>query len=84
MLDRLNALYPVRYTALALCVFIALLSLLAWVISGSGGGLFLLTAALSALGWRDLTQTRSSVLRNYPLIWHFRFMLEKIRPELRQ
>ena len=84
MLDRLNALYPVRYTALALCVFIALLSLLAWVISGSGGGLFLLTAALSALGWRDLTQTRSSVLRNYPLIGHFRFMLEKIRPELRQ
>jgi glutamate synthase domain-containing protein 2 len=84
MLDRLNALYPVRYTALALCVFTALLSLLAWVISGDGGGLFLLTAALSALGWRDLTQTRSSVLRNYPLIGHFRFMLEKIRPELRQ
>jgi glutamate synthase domain-containing protein 2 len=84
MLDRLNALYPVRYTALALCVFVALLSLLAWVISGSGGGLFLLTAALSVLGWRDLTQTRSSVLRNYPLIGHFRFMLEKIRPELRQ
>ncbi len=84
MLDRLNALYPVRYTALALCVFTALLSLLAWVISGQGGGLFLLTAALSVLGWRDLTQTRSSVLRNYPLIGHFRFMLEKIRPELRQ
>jgi len=84
MLDRLNALYPVRYTALALCVITALLSLLAWVISGAGGGLFLFTAGLSALGWRDLTQTRSSILRNYPLIGHFRFMLEKVRPELRQ
>ena len=84
MLDRLNALYPVRYTALAVCVVTALLSLLAWVISGNGGSLFLLSAGLSVLGWRDLTQTRSSVLRNYPLIGHFRFMLEKIRPELRQ
>ncbi|MEZ5663594.1 MAG: FMN-binding glutamate synthase family protein [Burkholderiaceae bacterium] len=84
MLDRLNALYPVRYTALALCVFIALLSLFSWVGLGVGGGVFLLTAALSALGWYDLTQTRSSVLRNYPLIGHFRFMLEMIRPEIRQ
>ena len=39
---------------------------------------------LTAIGLRDLLQKRHAVLRNYPLIGHFRFMLESIRPELRQ
>ncbi|MDR7095400.1 FMN-binding glutamate synthase family protein [Hydrogenophaga laconesensis] len=84
MLDRLNALYPVRYTVFALCVLIALLSLFALVAFGEGGFVFLVFGALSALGAWDLRQTRSSVLRNYPVIGHLRFMLEKIRPEIRQ
>jgi glutamate synthase domain-containing protein 2 len=84
MLDRLNALYPVRYTALALCVLFTLLSLFAMVGFGVGGLWFLLFGGLSALGWYDLRQTKKSVLRNYPIIGHFRYMLEKVRPELRQ
>ncbi|MFN3493009.1 MAG: FMN-binding glutamate synthase family protein [Hydrogenophaga sp.] len=84
MLDRLNALYPVRYTALALCVVGALLSLFAWIGWGVGGFWLLVFAGLSALGFRDLKQRKSSVLRNYPVIGHLRFMLEKIRPEVRQ
>jgi glutamate synthase domain-containing protein 2 len=84
MLERLNALYPVRYTALALCVLVALLSLFTWVAVGEGGLNFLVFAGLSALGLWDLRQTKSSVLRNYPVIGHLRFMLEKIRPEIRQ
>ena len=32
----------------------------------------------------DLAQTRRSILRNYPVIGHLRFMLEFVRPELRQ
>lgn len=40
--------------------------------------------ALSALGFRDLMQTRHAVLRNYPISAHMRFLLEEIRPELRQ
>ena len=32
----------------------------------------------------DLTQRRHSILRNYPLIGHIRYMLESIRPELQQ
>jgi len=43
-----------------------------------------LPLALSTLGLRDLLQARHAVLRNYPLIGHFRFMFEAIRPELRQ
>eukprot|EP01037_Dinobryon_pediforme_P027116 gene27116-29893_t len=39
---------------------------------------------LSGLGVRDIVQSRHAILRNYPLIGHFRFMFEAIRPELRQ
>ena len=84
MLDRLNALYPVRYTALALCVLCALLSLFTLVGFGIGGFWFLVFTGLSALGLWDLRQTKSAVLRNYPVIGHLRYMLEKIRPEMRQ
>src|SRR5579872_994102 len=41
-------------------------------------------AALSLLGLRDLVQTSHSVLRNYPIAAHIRFLLEDIRPDLRQ
>ena len=40
--------------------------------------------ALAVLGTMDLMQTRHAVLRNYPLTAHIRFMLEEIRPEIRQ
>ncbi len=41
-------------------------------------------AVLSVVGIHDLVQTRHSILRNYPVIGHFRFMFEAIRPEMRQ
>jgi hypothetical protein len=43
-----------------------------------------LFGGLSALGTLDLLQTRHSVLRNYPITAHLRFLLETIRPEMRQ
>jgi glutamate synthase domain-containing protein 2 len=46
--------------------------------------LFVPFALLSILGIRDLIQPRHSVLRNYPIAAHARFILEKIRPEIRQ
>ena len=39
---------------------------------------------LFLLGVRDLMQTRHAVLRNFPLIGHFRYLLELIRPEINQ
>src|SRR3974377_1708302 len=41
-------------------------------------------AGLTLLGTVDLLQTRHAVLRNYPISAHLRFLLEKIRPEMRQ
>jgi glutamate synthase domain-containing protein 2 len=40
--------------------------------------------ALTVLGIRDLTQESHAVLRNYPISAHIRFLLEEIRPEMRQ
>src|SRR5258707_5821244 len=39
---------------------------------------------LTLLGIRDLTQKSHAVLRNYPISAHIRFLLEEIRPEMRQ
>ncbi len=40
--------------------------------------------ALTLLGIRDLVQKRHAVLRNYPISAHLRFLLEDLRPEMRQ
>src|SRR5262245_28896182 len=45
---------------------------------------FALCAVLSAIGIWDLLQTRHSIRRNYPILAHIRFILEKVRPEIRQ
>ena len=91
MLHAINRLYPVRYTVFGLCVAALLACLMALVLGlllGQAVGWPLLGVlafgGLSALGVRDLTQTFSAVRRNYPIIGHIRFALEKIRPEIRQ
>lgn len=77
-----------RYTAFILCaaVFIAaLLSRQSGSLGGFwGGALIALSGFLTLLGCWDLFQTRHSVLRNYPVIGHIRWMVEMIRPEIRQ
>lgn len=41
-------------------------------------------AVLIAIVIYDVTQTRHAILRNFPVIGHFRYWLETIGPELRQ
>jgi len=84
MLDRLNQIYPVRYTAFFVALGLTSLSLLVFVASGQGGWVLLIFAALTAVGIYDLQQSHHAILRNYPIIGHLRFMLETIRPEIRQ
>ena len=40
--------------------------------------------AVAALGTWDLLQTRHTILRSYPVLGHFRFLAEALRPEIRQ
>ena len=46
--------------------------------------LAVLVAAARASAVYDVTQKRHSILRNYPVLGHMRFLLEDIRPELQQ
>ncbi|HWA60833.1 MAG TPA: FMN-binding glutamate synthase family protein, partial [Caulobacteraceae bacterium] len=73
-----------RYTAFALCLILTVVGLLLvplwggdWVIAGVFG-------FLSMVGVVDLVQTRHTIQRNYPVIGHIRWMVEFIRPEIRQ
>ncbi|WNO05007.1 FMN-binding glutamate synthase family protein [Rhodoferax mekongensis] len=84
MLNTLNAVFPIRYTVMGLSVFALLLSVFSLLVFGAGLGVFMLAAILVGVGVYDLRQTKRSILRNYPIIGHLRFMLEFVRPEIRQ
>jgi len=84
MLDRLNAIYPVRFTIMALVLVMLGASLLAALLFDTGWLGVLICGALALVGWRDLMQRHSAVRRNYPIIGNVRFMLERVRPEIRQ
>ena len=44
----------------------------------------LVLGPLLALGTYDFFQHRHAILRNYPILGHFRYLLEEIRPEIYQ
>ena len=46
--------------------------------------LTLLAVVVAMITVYDLSQTRHAILRNYPVIGHLRYILERIGPELRQ
>ena len=84
MLKTLDSFFPIRYTAFALSGVGLLLCLFTAIGFGVGGTLALVFLVLFGVGVYDLLQTKRSVLRNYPVIGHLRYMLEFIRPEMRQ
>ena len=84
MLDKLNQIYPVRYTAFIASVVFLVLSLLGAGALGLSGWWPMIFLALCGIGIYDLQQSHHAILRNYPIIGHLRFILETIRPEIRQ
>ena len=52
--------------------------------SAVAAGVALVFGALLLLAAHDITQTSHSILRNYPVLGHLRFLLEDVGPELRQ
>ncbi|MBT9595256.1 MAG: FMN-binding glutamate synthase family protein [Vitreoscilla sp.] len=83
-LNALNRHVPIRYLVLFTCAVAMLLGGFTWIAFDRGGLVALLGAAGVALGLRDLRQAPRAVLRNYPVIGHLRYLLEFIRPEIRQ
>ena len=85
LLQALDRVLPARYLAWALCTGVAVTAGLAWVAWVQAALWWALPALpLAALGLRDVLQSRHAVLRNYPVLGHLRFLLEFIRPEIRQ
>lgn len=84
MTDRINKIFPARYLVFTLCCFGLLLVSLWWLTVGSGALWVTVLALLVAVGIHDVVQTKRSILRNYPITGHIRFMLESVRPEIRQ
>ena len=75
----------IRFGFVALLTAVAGASLLlAFLCSGGWWLPAALLAAVAAVGIYDLVQRRHSVLRNYPILGHMRFLLEALRPELQQ
>ncbi|MBP5089638.1 FMN-binding glutamate synthase family protein [Pseudomonas chlororaphis] len=73
-----------RYATLTLCLALTLFGLLFWPASLWGQGLIILAGVLSLVGFNDLLQSHHAVRRNYPVIGNIRYLIESIRPEIRQ
>lgn len=80
----LPLLEQTRFLALALAVLAAIVLSGAWLAGQVSGWWLLLALALVGVGVRDLFQASHSILRNYPILGHLRFLVESVRPELRQ
>jgi len=84
-----SKLIPIRYTPFILCIIGTIVSFIALDIVALGLDrqalhFLILFGALTIVGIYDLFQKKIAILRNYPVIGHLRFLLEYIRPEIRQ
>ena len=74
-----------RFYVLFALVVLGALTVMAAVIGGPGWWVLLVLLVLVAgVGVWDVVQKKHSILRNYPVLGHMRFLLEDIRPELQQ
>ena len=77
-----------RFIILTLCILFSFLLVAAAIYDPDDIILFAIPfvvfVLLAILGINDLLQKNHAVLRNYPISAHIRFLLEEIRPEMRQ
>ncbi|MCP4328266.1 MAG: FMN-binding glutamate synthase family protein [Alphaproteobacteria bacterium] len=86
MLGQVDWLRPfLRFVPFALCATLSVVFFILWV-SSSGGyfWLFLAAIVLTGMGVWDYFQERHNLMRNYPVAGRLRWVLEGIRPQIRQ
>lgn len=87
-MDRLKLALSLRHLPLTIVAILSVLILLEIVARPSTFWLLALPllalAALTWLGINDMRQEQHAILRNYPIIGHARFLMEALRPTLRQ
>ena len=80
----MKSLLPVRYWIFAIALIAAVISGWFWSQGGIWPWICVPTAALTAVGIWDLTQNKQTLRRNFPISAHGRYLMEAIRPALRQ
>lgn len=86
--------FLMRYLVWIIAILYTIISFASWSYSKDVINLFfsssiqhsltLIAVLLSALGLYDVIQKKHTLLRTYPVIGHFRYLFEMLRPELRQ
>jgi glutamate synthase domain-containing protein 2 len=80
----LDRFFPIRYLTWIACAVAMLIGAFTQVVAHTGGVWAVLGLVGVITGVHDVRQRRHSILRNYPVIGHLRFLFEFIRPEMRQ
>ncbi len=73
-----------RYATFAICLLVTAISLPLMEYWGWLWPVALAAGILTLIGLGDLMQSQHAVLRNYPVLGHVRYLVEAIRPEIRQ
>ncbi len=84
MLHAIESIVPRRYWAWASCLMLAVVCAALAFVHALWWWPAVVFAALGIVGLVDFSQSRQAIRRNYPVIAHFRFFFEFIRPEIRQ
>ena len=80
----MKSLLPSRYWMFSACIVLFVLSAALLKNGGIWPWIFLATGLLSGVGMWDLVQSRHALRRNFPVSGHGRYLMEAIRPMLRQ
>jgi glutamate synthase domain-containing protein 2 len=73
-----------RYAFLVVCLLVTALAIVLLPHWEGAWAMLLIAGALSLIGVRDLLQRRHAIQRNYPILGHVRYLVEAVRPEIRQ
>jgi glutamate synthase domain-containing protein 2 len=74
-----------KFFVIGVLAVLGALTTLAAVIGGPSWWVMLvIVVALLLVGVYDVVQRKHSILRNYPVLGHLRFLMEDVRPELQQ
>lgn len=73
-----------RYTTWIICIALLALGLGLRPAGMWGWALVAVSGLFVAIGLWDIVQREHAVLRNYPVIGHVRWLVEMVRPEIRQ
>jgi len=79
-----KSIMPIRLSTFIICITGMVVSGFLQFTGFTSWHFLLIFSFLTMVGIHDCLQTKHAILRNYPILGHMRFLLEFIRPEIRQ